>query len=89
MAHSPRITALEQLVAKYEKSRLDFTAIQDELRNLPSTIRLEEVLKANADTLASTERMLAMTRERLQRERALEAAAVRQPAPARAQRVAT
>ena len=89
MAHSPRITALEQLVAKYEKSRQDFTAIQGELRNLPSTVRLVEVLQANADTLASTDRMRAMTRERLQRERSLEAAAVRPPAPARAQRVAT
>jgi hypothetical protein len=66
-----RILALEKLVAKYEKSRADFMAIQEELRTLTPSVKLDEVLAANIATLASTERMLGMTRERLERERAL------------------
>jgi hypothetical protein len=66
-----RVAALEQAIAKYEKSRMDFAAVQEELRTLPASPRLDEMLTANAETLASVERMLAMTRDRLRREREL------------------
>ncbi|HUR58399.1 MAG TPA: hypothetical protein VM029_11855 [Opitutaceae bacterium] len=69
-----RVSALEKLVAQYEKSRMDFAAIQEELRTLPASPKLDDMLAANAETLASVERMLAMTRERLHRERLIRAA---------------
>ena len=69
-----RVKALEKLVAQYEKSRMDFAAVQEELRTLPASPKLDEMLTANAETLASVERMLEMTRERLHRERLMRAA---------------
>ena len=65
-----RLAALERLVANYEKSLGDFTAINEELRTLPSTPRLTEIIALNETTIASTTRLLESARERLARERA-------------------
>ena len=73
---NPRVRALEHLVSKYEKSLTDFTAIQEELRTLPPSQRLAEILDLNESTIASTARLLECARSRLERERSLGATAV-------------
>jgi hypothetical protein len=64
-----RIAALERLVANYEKSLGDFTVINEELRSLPASPRLTEIIALNETTIASTTRLLDTARERLARER--------------------
>ncbi len=77
-----RIRTLEELVARYEKSLADFNVINDELRTLPSSDRLTEILQQNENSMLSTQRLLDCARQRLARERALEAVDVFSPAAA-------
>jgi hypothetical protein len=68
---NPRVAALEKLVAQYEKALTDFAAINEELRTLPLSQRLAEVLELNEKSIATTTRLLEVARERLDRERSL------------------
>lgn len=68
---NPRVAALVNLVAQYEKSLANFTAINEELRTLPPSQRLAEIIELNEVTLASTARLLDSARTRLAREHAV------------------
>lgn len=65
---NPRVVALSHLVAQYEKSLANFAAINEELRTLPPSQRLAEIIELNEVTLASTARLLESARTRLARE---------------------
>jgi hypothetical protein len=67
---TPRIRALERAVAKYQTSLENFAAIREELRRLPPSDRLSEILHLTEETLRSTEQLARNAAERLARERA-------------------
>ena len=69
-----RIRTLEELVTRYEKSLADFNVINEELRTLPPSDRLTEILEMNENSMHSTLRLLECARQRLARERALQTA---------------
>ena len=62
---NPRQRALEHAVRQYEKSLESLTAINEELRTLPPSARLNDILELNQMALRTTTRMLAGARERL------------------------
>ena len=65
---------VEELIARYEKSLADFRAINDELRTLPPSDRLTEILELNEGSMSSTARLLDSARQRLRRESHLDIA---------------
>ncbi len=70
-----RIATLTKLVRQYQRTRESFAAINEELRSLARTVSVDEMLRLNEDTMASTERLLVSAEDRLRRERELQAAA--------------
>ncbi len=68
--NTPRLHALELAVRQYEKSLESLTAINDELRTLAPSTRLNDILEANQMALRTTTRMLDGARERLAHESA-------------------
>jgi hypothetical protein len=71
-----RIRALESAVARYRRSLENFAAIHEELRRLPPSERLTEILDLTTATLRSTEQLARTAEERLVRERQLESGAI-------------
>jgi hypothetical protein len=69
-----RISALENTVAKYQKTLEDLTVLHEELRRLPQSQRLNDVIELNQETLKTSRRLLETARIRLERERGVSAA---------------
>jgi len=68
---NPRIKALEHAVAKHQRTLEDLTVLNEELRRLPPSDRLADVLELNEQTIRTSQRLLDSARMRLERERSL------------------
>lgn len=70
-----RIHTLESAVARYQKSLDNFVTIHEELRRLPPSERLAQILELSEGTLRTTAQLVANARDRLERERKVSSAA--------------
>jgi hypothetical protein len=71
-----RLETLQAAVTKYQKALENLTAMNEELRSLPPSDRLTDVLELNETTVATTRRLLDTATERLgQEQRRLDHAA--------------
>jgi hypothetical protein len=68
---TPRIKALEHAVAKHQKTLEELTVLNEELRRLPPSDRLMDVIELNEQTIKTSQRLLESARDRLERERTL------------------
>jgi hypothetical protein len=66
---NPKIKALEHTVAKHQKTLEDLTVLNEELRRLPPSDRLSDVIELNEQTIHLSQRLLESARMRLDRER--------------------
>jgi hypothetical protein len=71
---NPRLAALRKLIARYEKTLADYTAIDEEIRSLPASATLDEALRVNQEIRYGARRALDLARERLGREQRADAA---------------
>jgi len=73
VAHTPvstaKIKALEHTVSKHQKTLEDLTVLNEELRRLPASDRLVDVIELNEQTIALSRRLLESAEMRLRRER--------------------
>lgn len=66
---SEREAALMRLVKKHEQSLMSLMAIQEELRTLPGSATLEDLIRVNVELATTTKRALELARDRLRVER--------------------
>ena len=70
-----KLEVLQSAVDRYQRSLENLTAINEELRTLPPSERLSDILEMNEQTLRTTQRLLESARERLQKEQERQAGA--------------
>lgn len=63
-----KLDTLKIAVERYQKSLENLTAMNEELRTLPPSERLSDILEMNEQTMRTTRRLLETAQERLARE---------------------